>query len=731
MINSISLLRGRWGLFVFWLLALMGDCARAQENIPLAQWRTHFSFSRVHRLTTGGSAIFAAADNAVMRLDREDNSFTVYSTLNALSSTGITALGYDATRDRLLVGYETGRLDLIGENSIIHFTKLINPPDVGVPGVINHIFVEGNNAYLSTLYGVVVFDLLRNEVRETWRDLGVNGQPLSIRSTTILNDSIYLATPVGVLKGNLNDNLLDFNQWTRFSNGNFSSGVATLAVFNQRVYAALPTIGVVRYTGASWSATTLPILDEYNFLYGNGNNLLVGGEEGVWQLTGTNLTQLTHALISNVNDAAILGNSLVLADEVNGLVLGENGIWSTNVPNGPVRPFVFNTGFVLGQVVATHGGFDNQLQSGDAVKSLSTFSQGLWSATNTEVGYLSDVEAAGDALCAASFGDGIEVITASGSVRFDPTNSPLRYVTDLTPSSSGVWIANYNNAAPLHLLNDEMNLEPVSIGVSAARYPLALAADASENIWMLIGPAGGNGVLVVKSDGTPLRYLTDQPNGGLLPSESVLSIAVDKNDFVWIGTAKGIAYYTYYDEDGIRPIVDGRYLLNDERITALAVDAGDRKWIGTERGVWLFNAAGEEAIYNFTTDNSPLPSNVVTDITIDGKTGEVFFTTDKGLVSFRADATDADPQAEAIIFPNPVARDFAGLVGITGVVDNAILKITNVEGRLVNQLQANGGSASWNLTDYNGRRVANGVYVVVALAQDGSESVAGKIVVVD
>ena len=212
----------------------------------------------------------------------------------------------------------------------------------------------------------------------------------------------------------------------------------------------------------------------------------------------------------------------------------------------------------------------------------------------------------------------------------------------------------------------------------------------------------------------------------------MLSIVVDKEDFVWIGTAKGVAYYTYASEDGIRPIVEGRFLLSEERVTALAVDGGNRKWIGTERGVWLFNDSGEELIYNFTTVNSPLLSNKIVDLEIEEQSGEVFITTDKGLISFRSDATAGVANTEEVkIFPNPVNPGFSGVVGISNLYTDALVKIVDVSGKLVNQLQANGGTASWNMIDYNGKRVGSGVYLVIASAPDGSESVAGKIVVVD
>jgi hypothetical protein len=137
-------------------------------------------------------------------------------------------------------------------------------------------------------------------------------------------------------------------------------------------------------------------------------------------------------------------------------------------------------------------------------------------------------------------------------------------------------------------------------------------------------------------------------------------------------------------------------------------------------------------VHNFTTDNSPLPSNIVRDIEIDGTTGEVFFVTDKGIVSFRSDATASQNSFASVkIFPNPVTRDFNGTIGISGLATDAVVKITDISGKLVWEVQANGGTATWNAQDLSGRRAASGMYLVFAATPDGSESMVGKIAVID
>ena len=222
-------------------------------------------------------------------------------------------------------------------------------------------------------------------------------------------------------------------------------------------------------------------------------------------------------------------------------------------------------------------------------------------------------------------------------------------------------------------------------------------------------------------------------------SPQVTPVWVDYRDgLVWVGTDEGVCYFYSTNEvfspgvDAIKPIFENRFLLRDDKVTAIAVDGGNRKWIGTERGVWLFSPSGEKLFYNFTAENSPLLSNAIVDIEINDETGEVFFATDQGLVSFRADATESTIQFQAIkIFPNPVTPNFQGTVGISGLATDAIVKITDISGKLIWETRAYGGTASWNMNNYNGRRAKTGIYLVFSSSSDGAESVVGKIAIIE
>jgi hypothetical protein len=268
--------------------------------------------------------------------------------------------------------------------------------------------------------------------------------------------------------------------------------------------------------------------------------------------------------------------------------------------------------------------------------------------------------------------------------------------------------------------------------------------DDANQLW-IVSPLG-NG-LVCYNYGSSIDDIGDDHwklyrNGagnGNLPSNNVLSIAKDKTGFIWVGTDNGIGIIQCVQDvfnagcEAILPIVQqgnfAGYLFNGENVRSIAVDGADRKWIATRNGIWLISADGAKIIERFTEENSPLLSNDVKEIAIDGKTGEVYFGTAKGICSFRGTATEGrEKNSDVLVFPNPVSPTYTGTIAIRGLAENSIIKITEIDGRLVYQTRALGGQAVWDGKDYRGRKISSGVYLVLVSTDDKTEKTVAKIV---
>jgi hypothetical protein len=744
--------RGPWTVDCGLLIALflLPVFAAIGQEIPLNTWRMHISYGSISSIALGPDRVYAATSNGVLALDREDNSVTTYNKITGLTSSGITAIGFDPARNQLLVTYADGVIDIVTDAGTRRFDRLRNSATISGSKKLNAIRILGNEAYIAADYGVVVFDLARGEVKETWRDLGAGGTALPINQLTVRGDSIFLATAKGVLAGDLRTNLLDYNLWKRFDQGQFAMAITQVAAFNGKVYAALNGAGIYAYTAGAWSLEPFLQGNAFQSLEASSNRLVITEGSRVWTLqTGGTLEQvnvdLVHAPLIAHEDAQ---GKFWIGDSARGLISNLSGAFVSILPDGPAaKPY--RLGYAQDALYALAGGPSTTFQPLLNAGTVDVFQNGTWKNTAGPVLDLTDVatDQAGNRYL-ASYGYGIQKTDASGVVTvYDETNSPLTnasppargvMVSAIEASAAGLWVAHYGAMQPLKLLKEDNTWAAFSFPVAASRYPVDLAVDPYGYVWMVINPAQGGGLLVFDPEENRQAYLTEVTGAGGLPNRAVRSIAIDRDGYVWVGTDQGVAYFIYPPDvftsgvDAIKPVYENRFLLRDDQVTALAVDGGNRKWMGTTRGVWLFNPTGESLVYNFTAAATPLLSDRLLDVEVHPTTGEVFFATDEGLVSYRAGATQSTGSFDQVkIFPNPVTKEFSGTVGITGLATDAVVKITDASGKLVWQTLANGGTATWNVQDYNGRRAATGIYLVFAATPDGAESVVGKLAIIN
>jgi ligand-binding sensor domain-containing protein len=710
------------------------------QEIPLGTWRMHASFNAINSVDVSTSKVYAASGNSVMIVDQSDNSLSAITSLDGLSSTNITQVTIDEPRQQLLVAYADGDLDIVRSDEIINFNRLKNSTTIPGSKRINHITVQNDVAYLSTDYGLVVFDLEQLEVRETFRDLGTGGSQLKILQSTIYKDSLFLATEKGVLAGDPDDNLLDFNNWKRFNSGSFSGPIQSITAFNNDVFVAVNSSGIYRYLNGGWDLQSYLQNQTFKNLTAGSIFLMITEGSSLWKLSTTDvLTAVTDEKIINpLLSQEDNSGKLWIGDQRNGLISDKTGNFERYIPNGPSFPTGLRIKYdMLSNKVFIVSGGESLGQPLLRTEYLNYFLKGQW---GQEIDFanedLTDVETVGNRLILSSFGKGVQVIENGAVIFEDETTCPK--VSALASSTSGVWVTNYGSTQSLYLLKNDNSWEAFSFNVSAARFPTEIAVDYLGRVWMLLNPANGGGIFVFDKATNQQVYLTDAKGVGGLPSRNVYSIEMDRNGQVWVGTASGVAYYPNPSSifnggvNAVIPIFERGYLLHEEKVLAIETDGGNRKWMGTERGAWLFDPIGETNVHYFNATNSPLPDDQVKDIEVNQQTGEVFLMTQTGIISYRSDATVSDGTFHNLkIFPNPVTANFNGLVSISGLATDAMVKITDVTGKLIWQTYANGGTASWNVRDYNGNRAATGMYLLISTSQDGSESVIGKIAVVN
>lgn len=728
---------------------------RSQGEIPILTWRSHFSYNQVIDITSSPDRIYAAAPNGLFYVDLDDLSVNKLTKNDGLSDVSIGSIGYAQSEDILLIGYANGNIDLVETSTITNIKTFRDASLIGGKRFHDITFNNGL-AYLSNEQGVLVIDLDTKEIIESYQNLDEGGKRLAVNEVTFFQNRIYAATPKGVLSASMSPevNRQDFNNWNRDLTNLAFTGVGT----NSNELVASSGNILYQFLANRWvpAFTFDQPVEDFEVLGDKGivltNNQLFEVMRDISPLFDLPLSQNT------ATNLLVNGENIWVGDDINGLTRYATSEGESFLPNGPSSDDAWSLHTQGNEVVFLHGGFSENERTLGRAGTLSSFTTtDGWtniplSAGNTDLFDLIDYQASGsesaDPVYLASFDRGLvsvatdntEVVNETSAGSTLNTSGSSVNMTGIAYEAGAIWMTNFGFSNSLHrweIATDTWT--SYTLGNSRAPFLLDVFIAPNGDKWLPIDPDRGGGILVFNETTNRERYLNTNGGQGGLPGRQITSLVLDDDFFIWVGTSDGIAFFPNFGSvlDGGSlsasvPIFENRVLLRDEFITSIAVDPGNRKWFGTQTsGLWLFSETGEELVFNFTTDNSPLPSDHIIALTIEPKSGELFISTDKGTVSFRSDATEGTGQhSNVTISPNPVQSNANRDVVINGLVNNALVKITDVSGKLVREIRAQGSTALWNSRDYNGQRVQTGVYLVFSSNSDGTETFVGKIAVI-
>ena len=338
----------------------------------------------------------------------------------------------------------------------------------------------------------------------------------------------------------------------------------------------------------------------------------------------------------------------------------------------------------------------------------------------------------------ATLDNNVVVITAAGETK--SFESPLfnTLKESIFTETKMIWSADNKNGLLSNIDGNFKSYIPTEKDTTINPRTDSTIIDQTGLAWTHLPDYLGGGISVKNTQTNQQRILTASAGNGGLPSSAINSLALDQDGYIWFGSDRGVGYLLP-DEilngikvDAVLPVYGQRRLFSNEKCTAIAIEPGNRKWIGTRNGLYLFNEDGTELIEQFTAAESPLPSDYIKALLFEPESGILFIDTPNGMVSYRSNSTAPSENLSAVtIFPNPVRPGYAGQVGIKGLMDKSIVKITQLSGRLVYQTQSQGGTASWNLNDYTGRRVRGGIYMILVVSGNGEKKLAGKLAIID
>ncbi|WNM19506.1 type IX secretion system anionic LPS delivery protein PorZ [Flavobacterium capsici] len=759
--------------FCFALFIILFQIGFSQQNL---QWNGYFSYNKISDITESSNKFFAAAENSVFSKNLATNEIIETNTIDGLSGETISAIYFSETYNKTIIGYQNGLMIVLDNQtgSVLNVVDIINKSIPANIKRVNHFMEYDGILYVSCDFGIVQYNLATLNFGDTYY-IGPNGLEIKVFQTTIYNDEIYAVTQLyGIKKASItNPNLIDFNQWQDFNNG-YWNGIVT---FNNQLIATNTNNTVHKFNG-SVSEEIFPInqtgLDTRVF-----NNYLIITTSNQVFVYNSSLTQIAYIQSSQVSSIPLSFNCATVINEKVYIGTNENGVISAPLsnlsefeiimPEGPTRNNIFSIHTNSSSLWAVYGGYDISYNPYTFLNftlttfGISKFSENQW----LNIPYEEVLEAKAltritsnpsdeSQVYISSYNNGLLKLEADiPTTLFNESNSSLKSL-DLNSTNNirigpatfdrngNLWVTNSRVSNGLNVLKSNgqwqaYNMSSIIGNINNSDFG-RIAIDNSGTKWMATWQ---DGVIAFNENSNIYKKITDGADTGNLPVYDVRALAIDNRSQVWIGTTKGLRVISstgsFNNENQItaNPIIileDGlaQELLYEQFITDIVVDGSNRKWIATaDSGAFLFSSNGQQTIYHFTKDNSPLPSNVVNDIAINETTGEIFFATDKGMISLKGIATKpADDLQNVYVYPNPVRPGYIGTIKIAQLVEKANIKITDIEGNLVYETTSTGGTIEWDGTAFGKYKVASGVYMIFVSSEDGSDTTVKKVMII-
>jgi len=783
--------------YIYLYLFLTFQLILGQTNFS-DQWQDLYSYNDVKDFVIVKNKLYAITNNAMFIHNIESNKTDKFSSINGLSGFPTSSIFYDEISENIIIGYENGLIEVVLENNKVIPITGVRDNAILVNKNINGCYRYQNKLYVFGAYGISELNIENFEIGDTFKLTNTDSYNF-VHQILVEDNMLYAATNNGLFKIDVSSNLVDFNSWTQVENGS----VGKLINLNDTIYyvkkSAVYDVSNPEIALITVASDVLNLdVDE------STNDLVITAARFVEIYDSSTFSKVDKIEFSTILEDNITTTKAVIENNNLYINTDKHGVLKTSLsakinyeeihPEGPTGNDIFSVTVSDNQKWIVYGGDEENNLSTSKSSPIDYFVDGVWgsipySLFNTKYCTKAIVDPVdNNRVLVSTVRDGVlEFIKLKNKYALHkkwgkentknilpghPSSSEAFVGTMVLDIYNRIWTANSRASLKKYFSSYNTNIENSNvkdIGKWERNVELSSVTDKfiarfnkiyvdQNNV--IYATSKSNSVLIFDANSLDINrvsQLDDTTNHGALNSTFTYGIVVDESNKIWIGTQLGVSVIDDYSNlfnktiNQSEPVIIeqggvAKEFLSGLTVTDILIDAAKNKWFATNTGGVFYTSSDAQTTYNqFTTSNSPLPSNSILDLEIDKSTGEVYIVTEKGVVVYNPKTEPFGNKITAIVaYPNPVVQNTIGHDVITfvakdgnGIPDGTNIKIIDISGRLVFESnildngQSEGGKFVWNKKSLRGNLVTSGIYIVLFSNADGTENTTTKIAIVN
>ena len=567
----------------------------------VGEWTDYQSYAHATQVVDTGDKIYCVTGGGLFSYNKTDNSIQKMTAISGLSDAGVQRVNYSKENNVLIITYQNANIDLIFGNQIFNLSD-IKRKQIPADKTIHNVLFVGNLAYLSCGFGIVVINLGKKEIKDTYI-IGNEGAYLSVFDIATDGISFYAATQSGIYKANaLDPNLQNYNNWVRQTTiPQFDQKFDKIKYFKGTIIANYTTPDdkwaddkMYQFNGDIWSRF-LPEIQYVHDITTNGDYIVFSSRESV------SVYDSNYALVNYIPKYPFPGYEKDIVSSLSAVIDNQNIIWIAYqeqglvkigtqperiIPDGPVDNRIFSLTMNGQDLWLTAGGYDNALGNLNVQPKFQLRREGKWSVfdkslfpvTNDfrDIVCITVDPKNPDHVFAGSWGGGVLEFNDTNHdgvikyvTRYDNFNSSLQTQLPDTAtnkaayvriggmafdSKGNLWVTNAGVAKVISVLQTDGKWKAFELSGVANKFIGKLIVTQNDDKWVIIPSGGnsqfyGNGLYVLNSTNDQSKALPvvaqfKNSEGEFLNTmNDVYSLAEDLNGDIWVGTSGGVAVF--------------------------------------------------------------------------------------------------------------------------------------------------------------------------------------------